>query len=187
MIYGIAQPVLPAAIAEPTLPLWKVINIARAAGWYMLAPLLVYAIFTLFKVKDKKERQVWAWMAAFSILWIIIASARAGGDQWDNPRYRANMLPWLVLTASWAIRQAIVRRDAWLPRLLLVEAVFLGFFTNWYFSRYFLLWRRMLFWEMVTWITGLSALILLGGLGYDRWKKQRLKAKGNSNSAGNMR
>lgn len=187
VIYGIAQPVLPAAIAEPTLPLWKVINIARAAGWYMLAPLLVYAIFTLFKVKDKKERQVWAWMAAFSILWIIIASARAGGDQWDNPRYRANMLPWLVLTASWAIRQAIVRRDAWLPRLLLVEAVFLGFFTNWYFSRYFLLWRRMLFWEMVTWITGLSALILLGGLGYDRWKKQRLKAKGNSNSAGNMR
>ena len=185
--YGIAQPVLPAAIAEPTLPLWKGINIARAAGWYLLAPLLVYAAFTLFKVKDKKERRVWAWMAAFSILWIIIASARAGGDQWDNPRYRANMLPWLVLTASWAIHQAIVSRDAWLPRLLLVEAVFLGFFTNWYFSRYFLLWRRMFFWEMVGWITGLSALILFGGLGYDHWKKQRLKTKENADSAGNMR
>ena len=74
-----------------------------------------------------------------------------------------------------------------LIRLLLVEAVFLGFFTNWYFSRYFLLWRRMLFWEMVSWITGLSALILLGGLGYDHWKKQRLKAKENADSAGNMR
>lgn len=187
VIYGIAQPVLPAAVAEPTLPLWKVINIMRAAGWYLLAPLLVYAVISLVRIKDNKERRTWIWMAAFSLIWIIIASARAGGDQWDNPRYRANMLPWLVLTASWAIRQAVLNRDAWLPRLLLVEAVFLGFFTNWYFSRYFLLWRRMFFWEMISWITGLSALILLGSFGYDMWKRKRVKAKEPAESAGNMR
>jgi len=187
VVYGIAQPVLPAAIAEPTLPLWKVINIARAFGWYMLAPLLIYAIVTLLKVKEPKERRVWVWMVTFSILWIIISSARAGGDLWDNPRYRANMLPWLVLTASWAIRQAILYRDAWLPRLLLVEAVFLGFFTNWYFSRYFLLWRRMFFWEMIGWIVGLSATILLVGLAYDFWKKQRKIAQENADSPRNMR
>jgi hypothetical protein len=187
VMYGIAQPVLPAAVAEPTLPLWKVINIARSGGWYLLAPLLAYAGFTILKVKDRNERRVWIWMAAFSLAWIVIASARAGGDQWDNPRYRANMLPWLVLTAGWAVRQAVLNRDAWLPRLLLVEAVFLGFFTNWYFSRYFLLWRRMFFWEMIAWIAGLTALILLGGLGYDVWKKQRKKAKENADSPGNMR
>lgn len=177
VIYGIAQPVLPASIAEPTLPLWKVLNIARASGWYLLAPLLIYAVFSLFKTSKPSERRVWIWMVVFSLLWIALSSARAGGDQWDNPRYRANMLPWLILVGSWAIRQAILHKDAWLPRWLLVELVFLGFFTNWYFSRYFLLWRRLFFWEMVAWIVGLSALILFGGLLYDRYVMLQARKK----------
>jgi surface polysaccharide O-acyltransferase-like enzyme len=177
VVYGIAQPVLPATIAEPTLPFWKVINIARASGWYLLAPLLIYAVFSLFKQKQPAERRVWIWMVLFSLFWVVISSARAGGDQWDNPRYRANMLPWLVLVAGWAVQQAIIHRDAWLPRWLLVEAVFLGFFTNWYFSRYFLTWKRMFFWEMITWIVGLSVVILVGGFVYDRWIKPKFIKK----------
>ncbi len=175
VIYGIAQPVLPATIAEPTLPLWKVLNIARASGWYLLAPLLIYAVFSLFRSSKPSERRVWIWIVVFSLLWIVLSSARAGGDQWDNPRYRANLLPWLVLAGSWAIQQAIHYKDVWLPRWLLVELVFLGFFTNWYFSRYFLVWQRMFFWEMVTWIVGLSAFIILGGLLYDRFKLLRIR------------
>jgi hypothetical protein len=181
-VYGIAQPVLPATIAEPTLPFWKVINIARASGWYLLAPLLIYAVFSLLKQKQPAERRIWAWMVLFSLFWVAISSARAGGDQWDNPRYRANMLPWLVLVASWAVKQAICHRDAWLPRWLLVEAVFLGFFTNWYFSRYFLTWKRLFFWQMIAWIVGLSALILVGGFVYDQWIKPKLLKKGNTNN-----
>ncbi len=167
VIYGIAQPVLPATIAEPTLPFWKVINIFRASGWYMLAPLLIYAVFSLFKGKHASERRIFAWLVVFSLLWIVISSARAGGDFWDNPRYRMNMLPWLVMVAAWAVLQAIKYRDAWLPRWLLIEAVFLGFFTNWYFSRYFLTWRRLPFTRMIAWIIGISAGIIILGLIFD--------------------
>ena len=42
-IYGIFQPILPAAFVEPTTLTWRVIGIARALGWYLLWPLLLYA------------------------------------------------------------------------------------------------------------------------------------------------
>ena len=68
--------------------------------------------------------------------WIVLSSARAGGDQWDNPRYRLLLLPWMSLLAVWAIGFARQRHDPWLGRWLLVEAVFLLLFTNWYIERY---------------------------------------------------
>jgi len=179
-VYGIAQPVLPAAIAEPTLPLWKVIAISRAAGWYALAPLLLYGAFIALKSRQLVDRRFWLWLAAFSLLWLVISSIRAGGDLWDNPRYRVNFLPWLSLLGGWAVLQAVKTRDLWLARWLLVEAIFLGYFTNWYFSRYFLLWKRLLFWEMVTRIVILSGLVLASGLIWDagKWLLARRKHPG---------
>lgn len=165
--YGLAQPVLPAAIAEPSLWIWKLIMIPRAAGWYLLAPFLLYGMFTVFKAKPEAERRIHLWTAGFILVWLIVSSARAGGDLWDNPRYRANFLPWLSFLAAWAILWAFEHRDWWLARWLVVEAIFLGFFTNWYFSRYFKFWGRMPFWQNVAWIMGLSALVIGSGLVWD--------------------
>ena len=41
MVYGIFQPVLPAAIVEPTTLIWKIIGILRALGWYAMLPALI--------------------------------------------------------------------------------------------------------------------------------------------------
>jgi hypothetical protein len=163
IIYGLAQPVLPAAIADPTLWIWKVIVIARAAGWYAIAPLLVYGIFTSAKAKHGRDRNIFLWIGGFLLLWLIISSARAGGDAWDNPRYRANFLPWIALISAWGVQWAIEKKDAWLGRWVLVEVIFLGFFTQWYLSRYFRVWGRMSFWQTVACIIGLSALVLTSG------------------------
>lgn len=172
--YGLARPVLPAAIAEPTLPLWQGIGILRSVGWYALAPLLIYAIFAVFKAKPEQDRRILLWTAGFLILWLLLSSARAGGDAWDNPRYRAAFLPWMALLSGWALLWAREKRDAWLLRWLLVEVIFLAFFTNWYFSRYHQWWGRMPFWQMLAWIAGLSALVLTSGI-WIKWLKKMNK------------
>ena len=41
--YGVVQPVLPPAFFEPTTLTWHIIAILRAAGWYLVLPLLLYA------------------------------------------------------------------------------------------------------------------------------------------------
>ncbi|NMB87025.1 MAG: hypothetical protein GYA17_01620 [Chloroflexi bacterium] len=170
--YGLAQPVLPASIADPAIPLWKFIAIFRSAGWYLLAPFLLYSVFTVFKAPPQ-DRKVLLWLAGFVLVWLVVSSARAGGDQWDNPRYRTLFIPWLALLAGWGIRRALETRDFWLARWLVVEAIFLGFFTHWYFSRYFNAWARLPFWENVLWILGLSALVLASGWAWDLYRARR--------------
>ncbi len=169
--YGLARPVLPAAIAEPSIPLWQAIGIFRSAGWYALAPFLLYALFSVWKEPDRPTRRRLIWLAVAVMLWLIISSARGGGDVTDNPRYRSLFISWFALLAGWAIDWALAHRDPWLWRWIAVEIIFLGFFTNWYFSRYFKIWRRMYFWEMAGWITGLSALVLVGGWIWDRLRE----------------
>ena len=41
MVYGVLQPVLPAAFVEPTTLIWRIIAILRALGWYALLPVLI--------------------------------------------------------------------------------------------------------------------------------------------------
>jgi hypothetical protein len=163
VLYGLTQPVLPAAITEPALAIWKVIAIFRAAGWYVIAPFLLYGFFAVWKTQPGAEKSILVWMAVFVAVWMLISSARAGGDQWDNPRYRSLFLPWMALLAGWSLLWAIERRDFMLVRWLMIEAVFLAFFSSWYFSRYFQIGSRMPFWEMVAWICGISSLLLAGG------------------------
>lgn len=162
-IYGLAQPVLPAAIAEPAIPLWKTIAIIRSLGWYALAPLLLYGIFKTLTAAYLVDRGVWSWLAGFVLVWLVVASVRAGGDIWDNPRYRTNFIPYLALLAAWAIRWALANKDGWLLRWLLIEAIFLAYFTNWYFSRYYLIWNRLPFARMVLEIIVLTVFVLISG------------------------
>ena len=178
-VYGVAQPVLPAAIAEPTIPIWKVIAIPRALGWYAMVPLLIYCLFIVWKEKDKKERNIFIWMIMFMLLWLFISSARAGGDQWDNPRYRIEFILWYSLLSAWAILWAKDHRDAWLVRWIIVECIFLGFFTNWYFSRYFNWWKRLPFWENVLWIVVLSGIVIGGGILWDFSRSKLIERKEN--------
>jgi hypothetical protein len=160
--YGLAQPVLPAAVAVPGIPLWKTIVILRALGWYLLAPLLIYSFFTVWRAPGK-DRRVLIWLAALVLAWLVISSARAGGDMTDNPRYRSMFLPWMALLAAWGLRYAWLNRDAWLARWLVVEGIFLAYFTSWYLSRYYHLWGRLPFWSMVIQILALSGLVLSSG------------------------
>ncbi len=169
--YGLVQPVLPAAIIEPTTIIWKILGILRALGWYLLAPLLLYGFFALPKLDSTQARRIWTWFGLACWFWIILASLRAGGDQWDNPRYR---VIFLALEALFAARAWITfreQKDAWLPRILTVEVIFLAFFTQWYASRYYVRFGTLSFGSMVAWILSISIFVILGGIIQDK-KKQ---------------
>jgi hypothetical protein len=166
--YGMAQPVLPAAFVEPTTETWHYLAIFRALGWYALVPLLLYGLFTLPKADSALSRRIWTWFGLGSWSWIIFTALRAGGDQWDNPRYRVIFIAVQALFAAWAWNQHRDGKNAWLPRILTVEAIFLAFFTHWYASRYYVRFVALSFGTMVAWILGLSALVILTGIIRDR-------------------
>ena len=103
--------------------------------------------------------------AVFVLVWMFISSLRAGGDQFDNPRYRVIFLPWLAFMAEWGIDFALKLRDWWLIRWIAIELIFLGFFTQWYVSRYGAdIIRRFPFWKTVTYIIACSAVVFATGL-----------------------
>lgn len=166
--YGMAQPVLPAAFVEPTTETWHYLAIFRALGWYALVPLLLSGLFTLSKADSALSRRIWTWFGLGSWAWIIFTALRAGGDQWDNPRYRVIFIAIQALFAAWAWNQYRDGKNAWLPRILTVEVIFLAFFTHWYASRYYVRFGALSFGAMVAWILGLSALVILTGIIRDR-------------------
>ena len=155
--YGVLQPVLPSALIEPTIPLWRIVGTLRAAGWYALLPLLVYGVIAAFKTDDPAQRRLWLWLVATVWVWILISALRGGGDQWDNPRYRAILLPWQALVAGYAWVFWLGARDRWLPRILVLELIFLSTFTIWYAGRYYSL-PVLNFWQYVV-------IVLLAGGG----------------------
>lgn len=181
-IYGILQPVLPAAFIEPTTLTWRITGIARALGWYLLGPLLFYAPFAAFEDDRPRERRLWMWISLIAWLWILLTALRGGGDQWDNPRYRTILLPWLALASGYAWTCFISKGGlrawsaSWLARIWLMEAVFLGFFTQWYLNRYYHLGRQIPFGWMVGLIVGTSLLILGGGAWLDRRRRKNRPA-----------
>lgn len=178
-IYGIARPLLPAAIgslaSERTPWIWNAVDIFRSAGWYALIPLLLYSFWAVLREKDAAQRRGLLLFAAAVLAWLFISSLRAGADQWDNPRYRTIFLPHMALLAGWGLDAALRKRDPWLLRGILVELIFLGFFTQWYLSRYWtwLGWRRWQFWEYVLWIGVWSAVVIAGGWLWDRLRARR--------------
>jgi 4-amino-4-deoxy-L-arabinose transferase-like glycosyltransferase len=132
-VYGILQPVLPAAIFEPSVPFWQILGIIRALGWYLLLPLLAFAPFAAAKIPAGESKRRWVWLGFVIWAWILIAAVRGGGDQWDNPRYRVILLAWQALLAAQAF-YAIKTR--WFWRILGIEAIILLVFGHWYVYRY---------------------------------------------------
>jgi hypothetical protein len=170
--YGIAQPVLPAAIADPAVWPMRALGILRGLGWYLLVPFLLFSLRSIWKMADKRERLAWLWLWLASWIWIILSSARAGGDQWDNPRYRAILLLFQAALAAHAFTWQRATRDRWLGRLLAVEGVFLVFFGYWYAARY-TNWRagQVHIFVVIAAIVIVSILIFIGGWVWDRRRR----------------
>jgi hypothetical protein len=168
LVYGLFQPVLPAAIAAPAPWIWRGLAIFRSVGWYALLPLLVYASIRVWRLAPSRSRQLIILMVFVVWAWIIIASARAGGDQWDNPRYRTIFLPLMATLGAWGINLARQTKDRWLWRGLLVEGIFLGFFTQWYISRYYSFLPRLPLEVMIIAIVLVSAGVIILGWLLDR-------------------
>ena len=181
--YGVLQPVVIPAFIEPTKPIWRVIAILRGVSWYALLPVLIFSIVAAAgeirrlaesRVEGSREtRSLWIWITVIVWAWILFAAFRGGGDQWDNPRYRAILLLWQVLAAAYAWVSWRASMNPWFKRILLMEGVLLAFFGEWYIDRYFQIGGKMSFGPMVALIAGIWFLILIYGWMQDR---RRLRA-----------
>ncbi len=168
MVYGVLQPVLPAALVEPTTLIWKIIAILRALGWYALLPVLILSFAAAPTQGVEKTRRVFLWLSFAVWGWILFAALRGGGDQWDNPRYRTILFLWQAILAGQVWVWWRETKNAWLPRVVTMEVVFLLFFGQWYANRYFSFGGQLPFAQMVAVILGLWALILGGGWWLDQ-------------------
>jgi len=168
MLYGVFQPVLPAALVEPTTLTWRILGILRAAGWYALLPALLFAGLAGAGSGSARGRKVWLWLWAVAWTWVLFTALRGGGDQWDNPRYRTIFLPWMGLLAGWAWQWARERNNPWLGRVYALAAVFIGGFTLWYLGRYARWFGGLPFWYVVAGVVLLGAAIVAAGWWRDR-------------------
>lgn len=133
--YGILRPFLPAAlIASSSSPLWPWITIWRAAGWTILLGLLLYASFRSWNRKD--NNRIAQALMIFTWLVILIASFRGGGDQDDNPRYRAAFACVQIALAAWGWVSYRRSQDAWFRRAVVMLGLILAWFVPWYLRRY---------------------------------------------------
>ncbi len=171
--YGVAQPVLPPAFFEPTTLTWHIIAILRALGWYTILPLLLYAPFAAWRAKEPADRRTWLWLSAFSWAWIIICAIRAGGDQWDNPRYRLIFFGIEALVAGFAWTSWREQRSAWLPRIAALELLCVLLFGQWYVARYYLIGVHLPILVVLTLSLCFVALIFGGGWLWDTLRRRR--------------
>jgi hypothetical protein len=133
--YGIVQPFLPAAlVAGSESPIWHGIALWRAAGWTALLALLVYAPLLSTRTQNKRLLA----LALCLLVWgvILIAAVRAGGDMWDNPRYRVTFASLHAALAAWAWLEHRRVGDPLFRRAVLLVASLLGWFLPWYLRRY---------------------------------------------------
>lgn len=176
-VYGLLQPLLPAAIFDPSLPIWSAIGIFRALGWYVALPFLLYAFFAIWK--ERKEEN--GWLLVFSgilfFAWFLVSSARAGGDQWDNPRYRTILLPWMVILISWVFQRVKQNHSRWFWRWVAIVGSFVLIFSYWYFARKIGGIRMLPFTWMTMAVILLAAVIIIGGFIYDRITAKRRALK----------
>jgi hypothetical protein len=134
VLFGGVQPFLPAALGAGGAPIWQAIAIWRALGWTILLILLVYALWMWLR----SSRRSTVLGAMQLVVWavILIASLRSGGDQWDNPRYRATLASVQVVVAAWGLIEGRRTSDPWLRRVLVGTGLVFAWFVPWYLRRY---------------------------------------------------
>ena len=104
------------------------------------------------------------WLSICIVIWLLVSSTRAGGDQWDNPTIPFDLPGVFCLVCGWAWDYAQKNKDAWLGRFYLIEVIFLGFFLEWYISRYYQIIGRLPFEKMLIWVAGFSYCSFSGAL-----------------------
>jgi hypothetical protein len=166
--YGILQPVLPATFFEPDNSYWQVIYIVRAAGWYVLLPMLILSYVAGAGELSEKKRNLILWLALLVWTWILLAALRGGGDSWDNPRYRTILFIWEAILAGYVWVWWRETHNPWFARVVICEVVFLLVFMQWYASRYFHWGGQLPFAAMVGLIVVVWCLILGAGWWSDR-------------------
>lgn len=170
--YGIAQPVLPANLFEPTIAISRIYGSLRAIGWYALLPLLLYGLMAAWRCSNPRDRRVWLWFGFAIWVWIALVALRAGADQWDNPRYRVFMLPWQAMFAAYAWSFWREVRDRWLPRIVAVEVSFLVVFSLWYLGRYYHVVPKFNFLVYAASLLVLGVVILVGDVLFERYRRR---------------
>ena len=167
--YGLVQPFLPAALTDPGgSPLATVISIWRSLGWFALLPLLIYAPFAALR------RLGWRSLVFYlaCVVWALalLASFRAAGDQWDNPRYRAMFTAGQAAVAAWAWAHARQSGSAWLRRSILIVLVSTLLVVQWYLARYYPTPRLELFPTIVA-----IGVFAIGTIGWGLYIERRRK------------
>mgnify|MGYP000891930605 CR=1 FL=1 len=135
-LYGFSQPLLPAALVDPSKAIWQGIAIFRAAGWYFVLPFLVYTFFRVFYAQEKDHKSLLVFLSLIFAVWVVVSSLRAGGDQWDNPRYRATLLPWMSILVGWTWAQLSSNRNLWFWFIVSMESLFVLLLTGFYLNRF---------------------------------------------------
>ena len=174
--YGIAQPVLPPAFFAPTTLTWHIIAVFRALGWYLILPLLIYVPIAAWRTTPGRERRLWMWLTFFSWVWILICVIRAGGDQWDNPRYRLVFFGFEALVSGYAWLWWRDHRDPWLPRIAALEILCVLLFSQWYLARYYLIGIHFPILVVLGSSLLLAVGIILGGWLWDRRQTKKAGA-----------
>jgi len=172
--YGLFQPVLPAALIEPSKLFWKLLNSLRATGWYLILPIILYGFIYLFRENDKNRKFEYMFVWSLSVFWIVLSSIRAGGDMWDNPRYRVSFLIFIAYIVGVAFVHGVKTKDHWLKRIFFAEIIFILFFIQWYISRYTGLFENLPFFQMVFILMVIFAIIFISGV-INEIKMKRLK------------
>ncbi len=170
--YGVLRPLLPAALIATGAPIWKGIAIWRALGWTLLLAGLLYAPLRAARFAEQRRTALAFALAAWLV--VLITSFWGGGDDWDNPRYRAAFAAVQVALAAWAFASQRRQPDPWLKHLLASGGIFLLWVALWYLKRY---------WPAFAWpVTELShtvalgagsAIVYLAAVGLVAWRKRR--------------
>lgn len=171
--YGLAQPVLPAAITDSALPIWKVIAILQGIGWYFFLPFLFFGFFSAIKGGKNESKWTVVLFAAFFSLWVLISSARAGGDQWDNPRYRYMLLPLMAILFAWSLWQYRRTHTRWFWRWIAAAGIFLLIFMIIYINRYIPLPFAPNLINGIILIVILTLIVFVGGWLHDRYDRMQ--------------
>jgi hypothetical protein len=132
--YGLLLPLLPAALADASNPVWWTIAVFRSAGWTILIPFLIGALLLMLQRRTWRELPVY--LLAIVIVSALAAAMRASSLQWDNPRYRAVLLFAQMILAAWAWEETRRAGSPWLRRVAVIEAADLLLILWWYAGRY---------------------------------------------------
>ncbi|MAT42032.1 MAG: hypothetical protein CL609_06795 [Anaerolineaceae bacterium] len=162
-MYGFFRPLLPAAIIETSIPIWKITTIIRSISWYMVMPVLLYGfVFGIRTFKKDKGKHLIFWVLI--MVWILLSSLRAGGDQWDNPRYRINLFVLIAVYLAETLDYLILHKDHWFTRIVIAIFVFIAFFLYWYINRYINTFAQINFYIMVGLILISAVTLFISGL-----------------------